>query len=218
MYAICTTKLIIMTIKHIPASKNYICLTYIGIIKVLFSLRCGNADAFQKWATEKLFTIQLGGQNNKDTLSALLLGINTKTVKDVFKTNNAKTPCVCLFLIGKAKDLFEGKYHEDDLICKYGCTDDLPRRASEYERNQCGHRTHMFFNNRSTYIFDAEKSIRKFFENDIFEYTGSKELIKINKKIGQARQHFIMVQNSYIGRFKEMNDKIICLEKEIVNL
>jgi hypothetical protein len=44
-----------------------------------------------------------------------------------------------------------------------------------------------------------------------------KELIVINKKdLSQIKQHYKMIQNSYIGRYEEMQNKIIQLEKEII--
>ena len=43
------------------------------------------------------------------------------------------------------------------------------------------------------------------------------ELIIINKNnLGQIKQHYMMMQNSYIGRYEEMNKKITELEKEII--
>jgi hypothetical protein len=39
----------------------------------------------------------------------------------------------------------------------------------------------------------------------------------INKNnLGQIKQHYMMMQNSYIGRYEEMNKKITILEKEII--
>ena len=40
-------------------------LTYKGVLKVLFCSRSGNAESFQDWATETLFTVQLGTEDSK---------------------------------------------------------------------------------------------------------------------------------------------------------
>ena len=46
-----------------------------------------------------------------------------------------------------------------------------------------------------------------------------KELIIINKEnLSQIKQHYKMIQNNYIGRFEEFNNKIQLLEKEIIEL
>ncbi len=45
------------------------------------------------------------------------------------------------------------------------------------------------------------------------------ELVVITKKdISQIKQHYSMIQYSYIGRYKEMHTKIFQLEKEIIEL
>ena len=53
-------------------------------------------------------------------------------LNDVFKTNSLKTPCV--YLIGNAKELLTGDYNDDDILCKYGCTDNLERWCYEHHR------------------------------------------------------------------------------------
>ena len=204
--------------------KNYLYLTYEGMIKLLYISRNNNAKVFRNWATEKLFTVHLGNQEDKEILSSELLGVNAKTIKDVFKINSSKTPCVYLYLIGNAKELLTGNYNDDDILCKYGCTDDLERRCSEHHRKY-----KKDFNNNiellcfsiieSKYIFDAETNITQYFKSNIIEYNNTKELIIINKKdISQIKQHYKMIQNSYIGRYEEMQNKIIQLEKDIIEL
>ena len=40
------------------------------------------------------------------------------------------------------------------------------------------------------------------------------ELVIItNKELSQIKQHYRMIQNSYIGRYEEMHNKISSLEK-----
>jgi hypothetical protein len=211
-------------IQQLPSSKKYLYLTYNGILKVLFSSRSGNAELFQNWATEKLFTVHLGIQEDKEILSSELLGVNAKTIKDIFKTNSSKTPCVYLYFICNAKELLTGDYNDDDILCKYGCTDDLERRCSEHHRKyKKDFNTNIelicFSIIESKYIFDAETNITQYFKSNIIEYNNSKELIIINKKdISQIKQHYKMIQNSYIGRYEEMQNKIIQLEKDIIEL
>ena len=140
------------------SKKNYLFLTYEGLIKLLYISRNEKAKIFRSWITEKLFTIHLGTNNMKEELASNLLGVNTRTIKEVFKINSSKTPCVYLYLIGSAKDVLANKgiiYNNDDILCKYGCTDDLERRAGEHDKKfkklfNCtiayGYRIIMFFN------------------------------------------------------------------------
>jgi len=205
--------------------KKELYLKYKGLLRVLFVSRNGKTDKFIKWATETLFTVQLGEQEDKDKLASNLLGVNAKTIKDVFKTNSSKTPVVYLYLIGNANELLKNNnYDKTDILCKYGCTDDLERRCSEHDKKFSKE-----FNTKiellcfsiieSKYIFEAETNITQYFKSNVIEYKNSKELIVINKKdITQIKQHYRMIQNSYIGRYDEMNNKISLLEKEIIEL
>jgi len=205
-------------------SKKYLFLTYNGILKVLFSSRTGNAETFQSWATTQLFTIHIGSEINKTELAAELVGVNYETIKHVFKTNSSNTPCVYLYLIGKANDILEGQYEDKDLLCKFGCTNNLPRRCAENQKTlkkefNVNIEMLCFSIIEAKYIFEAEKNIAQYFKGNLIQYDKMKELIIINSKdLPQIKQHYKMIQNSYIGRYEEMNNKIILLEKEIIQL
>ncbi len=205
-------------------SKKCLYLTYNGILKVLFSSRTGNAESFQSWATKKLFIVQFGTIDQKEELASSLIGVNHQIIKDVFKTNCAKTPCVYLYLIGRASELLEGKYDENDLLCKFGCTDDLPRRCTEHNKTykkefNSNIELICFSIIEAKYIFEAEINIKQYFKGNIIDYENMKELIIINKEnLSQIKQHYKMIQNNYIGRFEELNNKIQLLEKEIIEL
>jgi hypothetical protein len=49
-------------------------ITYKGMLQSLFSSQRGNADKFVDWATETLFTVQMGTADQKETLAATLIG------------------------------------------------------------------------------------------------------------------------------------------------
>ena len=199
-------------------------LTYQGMLRVLFISRNGKTIHFIKWATEILFISQLGNEEQKDNLASELLGVNSKTIKDVFKTNTSKTPCVYLYLIGNAKKILDNKYSDDDLLCKFGCTDDLPRRTYEHDKlfnKEFNVKIELicFSIIESKYIFNAESNINQYFKTNLVEYKNMNELIIITKKdISQIKQHYSMIQHSYIGRYEEMHTKISQLEKDIIEL
>jgi hypothetical protein len=207
----------------ILSSKKYLFLTYKGMLKVLFTSRTGNAEAFQSWATDKLFTVHLGTLESKQELSAQLMGVNVNNIRDVFTANISKTPTVYLFMIGNASELLKGDYDKDDILCKYGCTKDISRRSEEHQKvfkKEFNKDIELlcFSIIEPQYIFNAESSISSYFKSDKIEYGKHKELIVINKKhINQIKDHYRMIQNSYIGCFEELRNKIIELEKEIIN-
>ena len=76
----------------------------------------------------------------------------------------------------------------------------------------------MFSIIETKYIFEAECNIKQYFKSNKLEYKDTKELIIINKNnLDQIKQHYRMIQNSYIGQFAEMNNKIIELEKQLID-
>jgi len=205
-------------------SKNELYLTYTGILKVLFSSRSGNAESFQEWATEKLFTIQLGTEDSKyELVKSMFGGASIHAIKEAFKTSSGKTPCVYLFALGYANKLLNTEEYSDDCILyKFGNTDDLPRRSSEHDRNykkqfKLDHIELMLFSVIDPkYIVDAETSIKDYFKLNIIKHENSKELIVLNKtEYDKTIKHYKLIQNSYIGCYKEMQDKINQLEQRL---
>ena len=204
-------------------SKKELFLTYNGMLKVLFTSRSGIADEFQIWASEILFIHQMGTRNQKLSLSSYLIGVSPQTIKDVFNSASNKTPTVYLFYIGSANQLLKtNTYSDDDYLCKFGCTDDISRRTNEHERNykkqfNTDISLLMYSIIDPKFIFDAETNIRGYFKSNKITQDDKTELIVINKKeLAQIKQHFKMMQNSYIGRYEEINNKIIELEKQII--
>jgi hypothetical protein len=199
-------------------------LTYKGIIKVLFSSRSGNAESFQDWVTETLFTVQLGIEDSKyELVKSMFGGASIHAVKEAFKTSSDKTPCVYLFVIGNVNNLLAtDKYTKDTMIYKFGKTDNLPRRSGEHERDfkkmfKIDHIELMLFSVIDPkYITDAENSLKKFFENHIINCENKEELIILDKLMYTSTiQHYKLIKNSYIGCYKEMQDKIDQLERKI---
>ena len=196
------------------SSKKELFLTYNGMLKVLFSSKTGNADNFQKWATETLFTVHLGSQEQKDILASSLIGVNSRAIKDVFRTNTDKIPSIYLYIVGKSND--------DNLICKYGFTDDLPRRNEEHSKTykkEFNQDIELFCFSiiEPKWLSDAETQIKHYFEGYKFEYKQFKELVIINKKqLNQVKDFYSMIQKSFIGRYVELSNKIKDLEYKLL--
>jgi hypothetical protein len=208
--------------------KKELYLTYVGILRVLFASHSAKAKTFIKWATETLFTVHLGEQKEKEELSATLLGVDVRNIKSVFSTNSDKTPCVYLFMIGNANTLLKTKkYNENDIICKFGYTNDLVRRTSQHYKTYKKEfnveiELLIFSIIDPQYVCQAETSISHYFKEDkLTNYTIKEveqtELIIINKNsINQVKEHYRLIQNSYIGHYKELNEKINNIEKELL--
>jgi hypothetical protein len=208
--------------------KKELYLTYEGILRVLFASHNKKVKQFISWATDTLFTVQIGEQEDKELLSSNLLGVNVKNIKSVFSTNSDKTPCVYLFIIGHANELLKSKkYNDSDYIFKFGYTNDLVRRTNEHYKTYKNEfnieiQLVIFSIIDPQYISEAETSISHYFkENKLNGYKikdiEQTELVIINKdNMNQIKEHYRLIQNSYIGHYKELYDKIHKLETELI--
>jgi hypothetical protein len=218
--------------------KTVLFITLEGMFKLLYMGNNPNAQTFRIWATS-MFESNMNSARlmppdvpptptPTPTIVAPEVneeyGANYQMIKSVFACNTSKTPVVYLYSIGKANDLLEGNYLNGDLLCKFGCTNDLERRCGEHFKTyrkefDTNIQLLCFSVIELKYIFDAETNIKQYFKSSLVDYNGSRELCIINtKEISKIRQYYGLLQNSYIGRFEEMNAKISGLEKEILEL
>ena len=198
-------------------TKKELFLTYQGILRVLFVSRNNKTTHFVKWATETLFTVQMGEEKDKDTLASNLLGTTYNVVKQVFRSSSKTTPCIYLLVL---------KEDGDKLICKYGFTKDLTRRMKEHKL--------LFkkeFNREPTLLYysiidimhisEAENDINSYFSSNKYKYNyGSMEELVIFDKseLKQIKMVYQCIENKYIGRYEEMKNEITDLKIEILEL
>lgn len=224
-------------VKHdLPTIKKSLYLTYKGMLKVLFTSRTENADLFQDWAEEKLFTIQMGSNEDKQKLGTQLLKVDLKTFKAVFDCYSSTFPCIYLLSLGKVKDLREtfkisDKTDDNLTVYKYGFTEDLERRLREHT-NDYGKMKNVnvtlsiFHMIDVKYISKAENDIKHLF--DVFDKSlqvnsneqslmkKRKELVILNdKEYKQITEHYKLIGLKYIGSTQYLQDKVQELQNEI---
>jgi hypothetical protein len=96
-------------------------ISYWGLVKMLFSRKHPIAVHFQRWAIQKLFTIQMGTADAKNELAADVLGVTPHALKAVLNTNVNAMPVVYLFSLGRVKDLRDTfdiptEHKDDDIV------------------------------------------------------------------------------------------------------
>lgn len=202
-------------------------LTYTGLLKVLFSSRNETVTKFVDWATKTLFTAHLGTQDQKDKLTASLMGVNADVVKNVFNKTSSKLPVLYLLTIGKVKDLratlnIDDEYDDDHLVAKGGETDDLSRRIGEhsstYGKMPGANLCLKWYN----YIDPIHT---KKAENELFNLLGKmghrfthkkfEEIIIFSKKDAKiVMQQYDNIARKYIGHIKEIADKLKDMENQ----
>jgi len=216
------------TIKKGSTKGRRMFLTYEGMIKLLYCSRSSNAKKFRKWATETLFTVQMGDDNEKQELASNLIGIPTKSLKQVLSKSASSVPCLYHFSLGIAKDLrkimnIPKEISDDFIITKYGFTDDLERRTKEHEKTygkikgvKLELMTYIYIDPK--YLAQAETDMKNYFEtNEIkINYKNFKELIAFNlKHKSQINKQFTIIGNLYAGCVKDFLVKIDNLNHKI---
>ena len=206
-------------------------LKYEGVLRVLFVSRHKNATIFRKWATQKLFTIQMGTPEAKIKLGTDLLQITSKTYKAVFNTYATKFPCIYLLLLGKIKDLRETfkistEVDDNSFVYKYGFSDDLGRRIGEHDAKygklpNVNIKLSTFHIIDPKYTSEAENDVREFasvFELKI-DTDGYNELIVLNTKQHDILKHqYAYIGKNYAGATAEIQRQITELKEKLKDM
>ena len=208
--------------------KKELFLTYEGILRVLFASLSPNVKPFVKWATETLFTLQMGNKEEKQELVANVLGIDAKVIKEVFNADRNTLPCVYLFTLNTVGNLrqsmnIDSKYPDDSIVAKYGFTKDLARRTGEHI-NKYSKITNVDLKLKyysyvdPIYMSNAETDIRDYmigFETK-FEFNKEDELVIIPKNfVKMVERQYELIGKSYMGHISELITRIKNLEDKL---
>lgn len=193
--------------------------TYEGIIRFLFVSRCGNANNFIKWATETLFTAQMGTLKQKKKLASNLLGVPVDDFNNIMLKPNTKTDIASIYFIvfGTGKDLRGSMYlddsiGDDDIIGIYGYTDNLRRRLVEHKNKYKNIKNanltikYYSFIDKSL-LSKAEKDVKDYFIATCshLEYDNETEMVCIDDNILK----YMESQYQTIGKKYEGDNKTI---------
>lgn len=209
-------------------TKKQLYVTYKGMLKILFSSRCGDADLFVDWATKTLFTVQMGSKEQKEELVSGIVGIPAKSLRQVLKKSTNSVPCIYCFSLGEVKNLrkvmkLSNDIANDLIVIKYGYTDDLVRRTNDHMKTygQIKNVNLKLLNYTyidPKYLSQAETDIKEFFvdiEKPV-KYKSFVELVAIDSKHKkQIEKQFKYIAGEYAGNVKSLNDKIKELERNM---
>jgi len=206
-------------------------LTYEGLLRVLFVSRNKNATLFRKWATNKIFTIQLGSKEQKVKLGTDLCNIPLKTYQAIFESHTSNFPSIYLVSLGKVRDLratFEisDTIPDDSTVYKFGFTKDFARRIGEHNLKYSKLSgvtvdVKWFQNIDIKYLTNAEAEVKEecsAYGTRIYP-PGHKELIVLNdKQFDHMQKSYRRIGKEYAGATAELNETIALLRTEIKDM
>ena len=206
-----------------------LCLTYLGLIKMLFTRRHKIARIFQNWAIKILFAAQMGNMDHRYEVASDILNVNQKIIKAFLNTQLGDFPCIYLIVIGTVGEL-RGKIDNlpgDDthLVVKYGLTKNLANRMKNHEttfnkitKSITGLRWHVYID--PVYLIDAENAIRAYFKDNNFAHK-----VDNHREIGILPEALVknalkdkmkLIGNLYAGKLEIIQQKLA--ETEKINL
>jgi hypothetical protein len=202
--------------------KRCLYLTYAGLCRVLFLTRNGHTKRFQDWATNKLFTIQMGEEPEKKKLGAKLCGITVRQVTDVFGKNCAdRFPCIYLLSLGTVKALrgvfnIDSAINDDQVVYKFGFTKDFVTRLNQHrlsfgKMEGVNINVVAFHNIDTKFTCDAEGDVRAFCQTFGLKLKMDKynEIIALTAdQLGQVKKQYKYIGMSYAGSTLEMQNKM----------
>jgi hypothetical protein len=201
-------------------------ITYKGMLKILFSSRCGKAESFLDWATKTLFAAQMGTTDQKQELVSSILGIPAKSMQEMLKKTES-VPCIYLFAFGTAKTLRTSMSLSDDvpddhIIVKCGRTNDLRRRTGEHlitygDIGQMKLELMHYVYVDPKYTAEAESEIKDFFKfiETPLDYKNHTELFAIEPThLTQIKRQFTSIHHSFAGNVKELTSQIEKLQRD----
>lgn len=196
----------------------------------MFVSRSKSADALSLWATETLFTVQLGNNKDKQLLASNLLNVDVRIIKNIFSKTYSTMPCLYLFELGSLSDptirksfLVNKNDYDDDkyYVNKFGLSNDMPRRSAEHEETYgsmkgVNMKLVCFQYIDPLYLYEAETLLKHLMKKlrFTFSYKKHKELIAYTKDdLKLIREQFQMIGNKFRGRVAE----IISINKDLEN-
>ena len=200
----------------VHSNEKLIYLTYTGILKVLFSSRTGRAENFQEWATEKLFTIQMGTTDDKEFLASKLLGVSVETVWKFLSACVRDIPMVYMLYLGTVPDSIEvegnrndyllfkiGQHGKEDTKCGFqGRSKGHTQEFKEF-RHEMSYFHFVFLD--PMYVSESEKCIKDFFSQFRINYQDKKEVYLIPRlKLDDIKEFFKHLSVIYSGNHADI--------------
>lgn len=143
-------------------------------------------------------------------------GCENEMTKKVLETSITTISCIYLFTIGTVKDLREkmkidNKYSDDDIVIKYGKTEDLLRRSQEhiatFKKYNGNAKLKYYVWVDVEYQSKAETNVKKYFKrmNKLFTCESLEELaILTHDELKEVKEYYGQISDIYCGKLKNI--------------
>lgn len=198
--------------------------TYNGLLKVIYSSRCGIAHRFRKWATKVIYTAHLGTEEQRFEQALDIAGVNATLVKQVFDTCVTQVPCVYLFYIGRVSKMLkyypELKEYRTGILYKFGMTISLHRRLIEHIRvygtlQESNLKLSQWSPINQKCISKAETSLSRYFKDKKVPFQGHDEIVILSRTdMVDVKAKYMEVYNTFgivteMAKIMAKNDKLV---------
>ena len=212
------------------AVKKVLFLTYYGILRVLFASSSKTTEKFVFWATESLFTLQMGTIEQKDELVSQIKGVSYAAIQELFSINARELPCVYLTAFNTVailrKEMNIGADISDDsVVYKFGLTKSFEVRKnghkSEYKKidKLIDMKLIQYTYIDPLYISEAENEIKYLLEDYKINWDNHDELVIIpNNMLKFVKKIYENIGMKYSGHTQDFMKKINELNNIINNL
>lgn len=200
------------------------------MLRVLFISRNAKTSNFIKWATETLFTVQMGTTEQKDKLVSQIKGVSYENIQELFSINARSLPCVYLTAfntVDKLKDAMgiNGNYSNDSVVYKFGLTKSFETRKnghkSEYKKldKLIDMKLVYYTYIDPLYVSEAETEIKNLLSDYKLEWDNHDELVIIpNNMLKIIKTIYENIGMKYSGHTQEFNKQIQELNIKILEL
>jgi hypothetical protein len=210
--------------------KKEMFLTYHGMLRVLFASENNKTEPFIKWATETLFTVQLGNNEEKNKLVSQIKGVSYENIQELFSINARSLPCIYLTAfntVDKLKDIMNitNNYSDESVVYKFGLTKSFETRKnghkSEYKKldKLIDMKLVYYTYIDPLYISEAENEIKNLLSDYKIGWDNHEELVIIpNNMLKIIKTIYENIGMKYSGHTQEFNKQIQELNIKIIDL
>lgn len=210
----------------LDSTRKELFLTYQGILRFLMISHSKKTTHFISWATNSLFTIQMGTEEQKNQLVANIKGVSYESIQEIFSVSSTDLPCIYLTHLNDVKTLrqemkLDEKYNDNDIVFKFGLTKSFKQRkyGHKSEFKKISHLIDMkiccFSWIDPLYISQAETELKNILNEYKIVYDKTDELVVLSSStLRLVKTLYENISKKFSGHTYELNEKIKQLEHE----